>query len=207
MGVRFMQFIPIVERVTETLLPLANLGWGTERGDDRPLYLQTGHHITDRSVEPEAFGRFLTSIFDEWIHNDVGEVYVQHFDVALANWHGEPPGLCVFSETCGLAVALEHNGDLYSCDHYVEPDYLLGNINEHPMIELVASDKQVEFGLAKRDSLPEFCRNCEVRFACHGGCPKNRFTDTPDGEPGLNYLSAGYKIFFNQHRPADAHDV
>ena len=201
MGVRFMQFIPIVERITETLLPLANLGWGTERGDDRPLYLQTGHHITDRSVEPEAFGRFLTSIFDEWIHNDVGEVYVQHFDVALANWHGEPPGLCVFSETCGLAVALEHNGDLYSCDHYVEPDYLLGNINEHPMIELVASDKQVEFGLAKRDTLPEFCRNCEVRFACHGGCPKNRFTDTPDGEPGLNYLCAGYKIFFNHIDP------
>ncbi|MGB5284766.1 MAG: SPASM domain-containing protein, partial [Polyangiales bacterium] len=96
----------------------------------------------------------------------------------------------VFSETCGLAVALEHNGDLYSCDHYVEPDYLLGNINEHPMIELVASDKQVEFGLAKRDTLPEFCRNCEVRFACHGGCPKNRFTDTPDGEPGLSTICA-----------------
>jgi uncharacterized protein len=196
LGVKFMQFIPIVERVTETLLPLANLGWSTER-EDRPLYLQTGHHVTDRSVEPEAFGRFLTTIFDEWVHNDVGEVYVQHFDVALANWYGEPSGLCVFSETCGLAVALEHNGDLYSCDHYVEPDYLLGNINDTPMIELIASDKQVEFGQAKRDDLPEFCRSCEVRFACHGGCPKNRFTKTPDGEDGLNYLCAGYKIFFN----------
>ena len=196
MGVKFMQFIPIVERVTETLLPLANLGWSTER-DDRPLYIQEGHHVTDRSVEPEAFGRFLTAIFDEWVHNDVGDVFVQHFDVALANWYGEPAGLCVFSETCGLAVALEHNGDLYSCDHYVEPDYLLGNINDTPMIELVASDKQVEFGLAKRDTLPEFCRGCEVRFACHGGCPKNRFTQTPDGEDGLNYLCAGYKIFFN----------
>jgi len=196
MGVKFMQFIPIVERVTETLLPLANLGWSTER-DDRPLYLQEGHHVTDRSVEPEAFGRFLTTIFDEWLQNDVGNVYVQHFDVALANWYGEPSGLCVFSETCGLAVALEHNGDLYSCDHYVEPDYLLGNINDTPMIELVASDKQVEFGQAKRDDLPEFCRSCEVRFACHGGCPKNRFTKTPDGEDGLNYLCAGYKMFFN----------
>ena len=197
MGVRFMQFIPIVERVTETLLPLANLGWGTERGEDRPLYLQTGNRVTDRTVEPEAFGRFLSTIFDEWVHNDVGEVYVQHFDVALANWHGEPSGLCVFSETCGLALALEHNGDLYSCDHYVEPDYLLGNINDTPMIDLVASEQQIEFGLAKRDTLPEFCRSCEVRFACHGGCPKNRFTETPDGEAGLNYLCAGYKTFFN----------
>jgi uncharacterized protein len=197
MGVRFMQFIPIVERVTETLLPLANLGWGSERGEDRPLYLQTGNRVTDRTVEPEAFGRFLTTIFDEWVRNDVGEVYVQHFDVALANWHGEPSGLCVFSETCGLALALEHNGDLYSCDHYVEPDYLLGNINDTPMIELVASEQQIEFGLAKRDTLPEFCRSCEVRFACHGGCPKNRFTETPDGEDGLNYLCAGYKTFFN----------
>ena len=197
MGVRFMQFIPIVERVTETLLPLANLGWGTQTGEDRPLYLQTGNRVTDRTVEPEAFGRFLSTIFDEWVHNDVGEVYVQHFDVALANWHGEPSGLCVFSETCGLALALEHNGDLYSCDHYVEPDYLLGNINDTPMIDLVASERQIEFGLAKRDTLPEFCRSCEVRFACHGGCPKNRFTETPDGEDGLNYLCAGYKTFFN----------
>ncbi len=197
MGVRFIQFIPIVERVTETLLPLANLGWGTGTGEDRPLYLQAGHHVTDRTVEPEAFGRFLATIFDEWVHNDVGEVFVQHFDVALANWHGEPAGVCVFSETCGLAVALEHNGDLYSCDHYVEPDYLLGNINETPMVELVGSPQQIEFGLAKRDSLPQFCRTCEVRFACHGGCPKNRFTQTPDSEAGLNYLCAGYKIFFN----------
>jgi uncharacterized protein len=197
MGVRFVQFIPIVERVTETLLPLANLGWGTERGEDRPLYLQAGHHVTNRTVEPEAFGRFLTTIFDEWAQNDIGEVYVQHFATALANWYGEPAGLCVFSETCGLAVALEHNGDVYSCDHYVEPDYLLGNINDTPMVELVGSPQQIEFGLAKRESLPEFCRNCEVRFACHGGCPKNRFTKTPDGEDGLNYLCGGYKIFFN----------
>jgi uncharacterized protein len=197
MGVRFLQFIPIVERATETLLPLANLGWSTERKEKRPLYVQAGNRVTDRTVNPEAFGRFLTAIFDEWVQRDVGEVYVQHFDVALANWHGEPPGLCIFSETCGLALALEHNGDLYSCDHYVEPDYLLGNITETPMVELVASEQQIRFGLDKRDTLPDFCQSCEVQFACHGGCPKNRFTQTPDGEDGLNYLCAGYKTFFN----------
>ena len=197
MGVRFLQFIPIVERATETLLPLANLGWSTGRKEKRPLYVQAGNRVTDRTVDPVAFGRFLTTIFDEWVRHDVGEVYVQHFDVALANWHGEPPGLCIFSETCGLALALEHNGDLYSCDHYVEPDYLLGNINDTPMVELVASDRQIAFGLAKRGTLPEFCQTCDVRFACHGGCPKNRFTATPDGEDGLNYLCPGYKTFFH----------
>ncbi len=127
---------------------------------------------------------------------------MQHFDVALANWHGEPPGLCIFSETCGLALALEHNGDLYSCDHYVEPDYLLGNITETPMIELIASERQQAFGAAKRETLPQFCLDCEVRFACHGGCPRNRFTTAPDGEEGLNYLCAGYKNFFNHIDPA-----
>jgi uncharacterized protein len=119
------------------------------------------------------------------------------FDVALANWHGEPPGLCIFSETCGLALALEHNGDLYSCDHYVEPNYLLGNIMETPMIELVGSEQQIAFGQAKRDTLPQFCLDCDVRFACNGGCPRNRFTQTPAGDEGLNYLCAGYKAFFH----------
>jgi uncharacterized protein len=202
MGVRFIQFIPIVERTTESLLPLANLGWSTERKGKRPLYVQAGNRVTDRSVGSEAFGRFLSDVFDEWVKADVGTVYVQHFDVALANWFGEPPGLCVFSETCGLALALEHNGDLYSCDHYVEPDYLLGNIAETPMADLVASDKQTRFGAAKRDSLPQYCLDCEVRFACHGGCPKNRFTTTPDGEPGLNYLCPSYKQFFAHIKPA-----
>ena len=197
MGARFIQFIPIIERATEALLPLANLGWSTERKEQRPLYVQAGNRVTDRSVDPDAFGRFLIAIFDEWVQRDVGEVFVQHFDVALANWHGEPPGLCIFSETCGLALALEHNGDLYSCDHYVEPDYLLGNINDTPMIELVASERQLAFGQAKRDTLPAYCRSCEVRFACHGACPKDRFLQTPDGEDGLNYLCAGFKAFFN----------
>ncbi len=202
MGVRFIQFIPIVERATEALLPLANLGWSTSRKESRPLYLQSGHHVTNRSVGAEAYGRFLIEIFDEWVKRDVGEVFVQMFDVALASWHGEPGALCIFSETCGLALALEHNGDLYSCDHYVEPDFLLGNIVETPMIELIASDKQRAFGNAKRDTLPQYCRDCEVRFACHGGCPRNRFISTPVGEDRLNYLCAGYKAFFNHVDPA-----
>jgi uncharacterized protein len=197
LGAQFIQFIPIVERSTETLLPLANLGWSTNRKEKRPLYVQAGSQVTDRSVTPEAFGQFLIEIFDEWVRNDIGDVYVQMFDVALANWFGEPAGLCIFSETCGLALALEHNGDLYSCDHYVEPDYLLGNIMETPMIELVGSEKQQAFGHAKRDALPQFCLDCDVRFACHGGCPRNRFTQTPDGDEGLNYLCSGYKVFFH----------
>ncbi len=202
MGVQFIQFIPIVERTTETLLPLANLGWSTERKGKRPLYVQAGNRVTNRTVDPKAFGRFLIAVFEEWLANpDVGEVFVQHFDVALASWHGEPPGLCIFSETCGLALALEHNGDLYSCDHYVEPDYLLGNITDTPMIELIASDRQRKFGQAKRDTLPQYCLDCKVRFACHGGCPRNRFIATPDGEDGLNYLCAGYKLFFNHIDP------
>ena len=128
---------------------------------------------------------------------DVGQVYVQMFDVALGAWVGQPGAVCVFAPTCGNALALEHTGDLYSCDHYVEPDFLLGNIKDTPMIELVASGKQRKFGLDKLDTLPRYCQECEVRFACHGGCPKNRFIETPDGEPGLNYLCAGYKAFFN----------
>jgi uncharacterized protein len=129
--------------------------------------------------------------------NISGKVFVQMFDVALANWYGEPSGLCVFQETCGLALALEHNGDLYACDHYVEPDYCLGNILETPMIELVALDRQRWFGQQKRDTLPQYGRECDVRFACHGECPRNRIVKTPDGEPGLNYLCAGLKLFFH----------
>ena len=139
----------------------------------------------------------MIGIFDEWVRRDVGRVYVQIFDVPLAPWLGQPPGLCIFEETCGTALAMEHNGDLFSCDHYVEPKYKLGNIKDIPMIELVASKKQQQFGLAKRDTLPCYCQTCEVRFVCNGGCPKNRIIYTPDGEAGLNYLCAGYKIFFN----------
>jgi uncharacterized protein len=119
------------------------------------------------------------------------------FDVALANWVGEPPGLCVHSETCGLALALEHTGDVYSCDHFVEPRYRLGNIGERHLLELVDSPQQRRFGLDKRETLPPYCLECDVRFACHGGCPKDRFIETPAGDPGLNYLCAGYKAFFH----------
>ncbi|MEA3441811.1 MAG: anaerobic sulfatase maturase [Chloroflexota bacterium] len=197
MGAEFVQFIAIVERATEELLPLANAGWGERASDQRPLYVLEGDLVTVRSVSAEGYGSFLIAIFDEWVRRDVGKVYVQIFDVSLGSWAGEPPSLCIFSPTCGNAVALEHNGDLYSCDHFVEPDYLLGNILETDMIELVASDQQRKFGQDKLDTLPRYCMECEVRFACYGGCPKNRFIQTPDGEPGLNYLCAGYKAFFH----------
>jgi uncharacterized protein len=125
-------------------------------------------------------------------------VFVQTFEATARNWLGLPSsGMCVFNQTCGLGLALEHNGDLYSCDHFVEPNYLLGNIRDEHMIELVASDRQQQFGRDKLDTLPRYCRECDVRFACHGECPKNRFLTTPDGEPGLNYLCAGYKAFFH----------
>ncbi len=195
-GTKFIQFIPIVERVTAEMLPLANDGWGERGSDPRPLYLQDGGLVTDRTVPSEGWGRFLNAIFDEWITRDVGTVFVQMFDAALASWVGAPAGLCIFGETCGNAVALEHNGDLYSCDHFVEPRHLLGNIRTVHMLQLVDSDQQRAFGNAKRDSLPAYCRSCEVKFACHGECPKNRFISTPDGDPGLNYLCAGYKAFF-----------
>jgi uncharacterized protein len=177
-GTQFIQFIAIVERENDT-------GY------------QQGNTVTDRSVTAEGYGRFLSTIYDEWVRWDVGRVFVQLFDIALVAQVGAPPSVCVFSPTCGNALALEHTGDVYSCDHYVEPDFLLGNIGEQHLIELVASDMQRKFGLDKLDTLPRYCTECEVRFVCHGGCPKNRFILTPDGEPGLNYLCAGYRSFFN----------
>jgi len=195
-GARFMQFIPIVERATPETLLVANTGWG-EKVRDRPLYTQDGSLVTERSVSPEGYGRFLVDVYEEWVRRDIASVYVQMFDVALANWYGEPPTLCVHSETCGLALAMEHTGDMYSCDHFVEPAYELGNIKDTPMRELVVLPQQRRFGLDKRDTLPRFCRECDVRFACHGGCPKDRFTDDPYGEPGLNFLCPSYKAFFH----------
>jgi uncharacterized protein len=193
-GARFIQFIPIIERVAEASEDGA-VPWTSWR--DRPLYVQEGERVTGRSVTAEQYGRFLIDVFEEWVRRDVGEVYVQMFDVALANWYGEPPSLCIHSETCGVALALEHTGDLYSCDHFVEPAYRLGNIRETHMRDLVASEQQRRFGEDKRDTLPPYCLSCDVRFACHGGCPKDRFIETPDGDPGLNYLCAGYKAFFH----------
>jgi uncharacterized protein len=193
-GARFVQFIPIIERVAEAKEEGA-VPWSSWR--DRPLYVQEGDRVTGRSVTGVQYGRFLIDVFEEWVRRDVGEVYVQMFDVALANWYGGPPSLCIHSETCGLALAPEHTGDLYSCDHFVEPKYRLGNIRETHMLDLVASERQRQFGLDKRETLPQYCLECDVRFACHGGCPKDRFIETPAGEPGLNYLCAGYKEFFH----------
>jgi uncharacterized protein len=192
---QYMQFIPIVERATVETLALANQGWSGRPGTDRPLYTQIGDLVTERSLKPEQYGRFLITIFDKWVGRDVGQVFVQSFDAALANWLGQP-SLCIFQRTCGESLALEHNGDLYSCDHFVEPVYLLGNIQNTHMRDLVTSDQQKKFGQDKFVTLPKYCRDCEVLFACYGECPRNRFVNTPDGEPGLNYLCSGYKLFF-----------
>ena len=175
----FIQFIPIVER-------------------DNDTGFQEGERVTARSVGGRQYGEFLIGVFDEWVRRDVGRVFVQIFDTALAAWLGERPGLCIFDETCGLALAVEHNGDVYSCDHFVEPRHYLGNLEETALDALVGSPAQRAFGQAKRDTLPRYCLECPVRFVCNGGCPKNRFITTPDGEPGLNYLCEGYRAFF-QH--------
>ena len=191
---RFLQFIPIIERVAEATKDGA-VAWSSWR--DRLLYIQSGDAVTGRSVTPEGYGRFLIDVFEEWVRHDVAHVYVQMFDTALANCVGERPSLCVHCETSGLALALEHTGDVYSCDHFVEPGSMLGNITDQRLVDLVASEQQRRFGLDKRDTLPRYCRECDVRFACHGGCPKDRFTRTPDAEPGLNYLCPSFKLFFH----------
>ncbi len=192
-GSRFMQFIPIVERIApdvpEDQLKLIG-----------PKYVGDAS-VTEWSVGPTQYGDFLCAVFDTWVRHDVGRYFVQMFDVTLASWMGQPPGLCVFAATCGDALAIERNGDLYSCDHFVYPEYRLGNVREVSIREMATSAPQVEFGLAKRDLLPDYCRKCEFRRACHGGCPKYRFTTTPDGEEGLNYLCPGYKKFFRHATP------
>ncbi|HEX7609920.1 MAG TPA: anaerobic sulfatase maturase [Solirubrobacteraceae bacterium] len=204
LGAEFMQFIPIVERATPETIEVADAGWGGHvRG--RPLYTQQGELVTHRSIAPAQYGRFLIDVFEEWVRHDIGRVYVQMFDTALASWVGEPRGMCVHAETCGQQLALEHNGDLYCCDHFVEPDYLLGNISETPMTELLNSARQTAFGRDKRASLPRYCMDCDVRFACNGGCPKDRFARSPDGETGLHYLCPSYKDFFHHvSRPMGA---
>jgi uncharacterized protein len=176
-GAQFIQFIPIVERNNQT-------------------GFQEGYKVTRRSISGKKYGNFLVKIFDEWVCNDVGKVFVQIFDLALSSWVGDRAGLCIFEEVCGRALAIEHNGDLYSCDHYVEPRYLLGNIQDDDLLTMVNSKQQIDFGQAKCDGLPKYCRECEVRIICNGGCPKNRIRRTPDGEEGLNYLCEGYKEFF-----------
>ena len=192
-GSGFIQFLPVVERSANapsdkslTLVPQSSNEEST---------------LTKWSVGPGDFGKFLITIFDEWVRNDVARYYIQIFDSTLANYVGENPGICVFSETCGDALVMEHNGDLFSCDHFVYPGYFLGNITETPLIDLVKSQRQFDFGIDKRNRLPSYCLHCNVRYACHGECPKHRFLMTPDGEPGLNYLCEGYKSFFQYVEP------
>lgn len=173
----YIQFIPIVER-------------------DNENGFQEGNRVTARSVRSDQWGRFLIEIFEEWVKRDVGQTFVLNFDGALAGWLGKSGTVCIFGSTCGMGLALEHNGFLYSCDHFVEPNYYLGNILETPMIDLVASEKQRKFGEDKKNTLPQYCHQCEVLSICHGECPKNRFINAPNGEAGLNYLCEGYKAFF-----------
>ena len=197
-GSGFIQFIPVVERETaepdSNGLVLIQPSFDRSQGD-------RSAEVTGWSVNPLAFGRFLATIFDEWVKKDVGRYFVQQFDVALESWLGMEASLCVFRKTCGSALAIEHTGDLYSCDHFVYPENKLGNITEISLEQMVGSERQKKFGRDKQSSLPRMCRECDVRFACNGECPKHRFLTTPDGEPGLNYLCAGYKHFFHHIDP------
>jgi len=182
LGVQYIQFIPVVEKN------------GEARGQD-------DRKVTDRSVDGKRFGRFMNAIFDEWVHLDVGSVFVLNFDSALAAWLGTPGGFCVNAKTCGNALAIEYNGDVYACDHFVTPECKRGNIMDTPLATIVGSLYQRSFGLEKSSGLPGCCKDCNVLFACNGGCPKDRLLSTPADEPGLNYLCDGYKAFFTHVDP------
>ena len=185
LGCRYLQFTPVVERTAVV------------DGRCRLLHVeQQGGEVAPWSVTAEKWGRFLCAIFDEWVASDVGRVFVQLFDATLENWVGAPVGVCTMSKYCGQGAAIEHNGDVYSCDHYVFPEYRLGNIHDSSLIDMMYGSRQREFGEAKYSTLPEQCRRCRYEFACHGECPRNRFIHTADGEPGLNYLCKGYYAFF-----------
>lgn len=190
-GCQYLQFTPIVERLTKhqdgrTLASLA---------DDKEIPL------ADFSVTPEQWGNFLCAIFDEWVRNDVGKMFVEIFDCTLANWMGVLPGICAYSKNCGHAGVMEHNGDVYSCDHFVFPEYKLGNIRDHTLIEMLYGDKQHAFSRLKHTSLPRQCKECDMEFACHGECPKNRFEKDKYGELGLNYLCKGYYQYYSHVAP------
>lgn len=192
LGSRYMQFLPVVEYVRD--IP----------GHSRPLIVpprSDGAHLARWSVSPEGYGRFMNDVFDQWVVRDVGSCYVQLFDVLLAQWAGVPPALCSFAETCGDALVVEHNGDIYSCDHFVYPEHLLGNISEITLADAKRSQQNFRFGIDKRNSLPRQCLGCGWYFACRGECPKHRFDTAPDGSPGLNALCAGYKAIFRHVDP------
>jgi len=201
MEAKWVQFIPIIERATEQTIDIANQGWSDQPNRKRLLYTQDGNLVTKRSVGGKQYGQFLVDIFEEWVRHDVGQVYVQIFDVTLEAYFGRHL-LCIHAPTCGYGPALEYNGDVYSCDHFVEPRYKIGNIHETHLVQLVASAQQRKFGDDKRDMLTPQCQACEVKHLCNGGCPKDRFTLSRDGDPGQNYLCAGLELFFKHTRPA-----
>lgn len=184
---RYIQFAPIVERVSEADRGLCSVAMKGE--------------VTDFSVTPGQWGSFLCRLFDRWVVEDVGRVFVQIFDATLANRVGVTPGVCSLAPRCGHAAAMEYNGDLYSCDHFVFPEYRLGNIHERTIVSMMTSERQRQFGAAKRDALPRQCLDCRWLNLCNGECPKNRFATTPDGQPGLNYLCEGYRRFFAHTAP------
>lgn len=190
-GCRYLQFTPVVERLEK-------------HADGRMLAAPCeggSLGMAPYSVSPQAWGDFLVAVFDEWVHHDVGNTFVQLFDATLANWVGQPPGVCSLAPVCGHAGAIEWNGDVYSCDHFVFPEYRLGNLLTDSLIDMMYSPRQRAFGQAKRISLPRCCRDCRWLFACNGECPKNRFVQTPEGESGLNYLCAGYSRYFAHVAP------
>lgn len=190
-GCRFIQFTPVVERLGD-------------HSDGRKLLSAADSRTTevaDFSITPEQWGSFLCTVFDEWVKHDVGTYYIQLFDATLANWVGEQPGVCTMARTCGHAGVMEYNGDVYSCDHFVFPEYKLGNIHSQTLTEMMYSERQQSFGADKERGLPRQCRECEFLFACHGECPRNRFVNTADGESGLNYLCKGYHRFFEHAAP------
>ena len=190
-GCQFLQFTPIVERQTRhedgrTLASLADK-------NEIPL--------SEASVAPEQWGYFLCAIFDEWVRKDVGKIFVEIFDCTLANWMGISPGICAYSKECGHAGVMEHNGDVYSCDHFVFPEYKLGNIRDHSLIDMLYGEQQQEFNRLKHSSLPRQCKECDMEFACHGECPKNRFMKDKYGDSGLNYLCPGYYHYYQHVAP------
>lgn len=190
-GCQFLQFTPIVERLTrhEDGRTLASLADKDEIS------------LIEASVAPEQWGYFLCAIFDEWVRKDVGKIFVEIFDCTLANWMGISPGICAYSKECGHAGVMEHNGDVYSCDHFVFPEYKLGNIRDHSLIDMLYGEQQQEFSRLKHSSLPRQCKECDMEFACHGECPKNRFMKDKYGDSGLNYLCPGYYHYYQHVAP------
>ena len=190
-GCQFLQFTPIVERLTrhEDGRTLASLADKDEIS------------LSEASVTPEQLGYFLSAIFDEWVRKDVGKIFVEIFDCTLANWMGISPGICAYSKECGHAGVMEHNGDVYSCDHFVFPEYKLGNIRDHSLIDMLYGEQQQEFSRLKHSSLPRQCKECDMEFACHGECPKNRFMKDKYGDSGLNYLCPGYYHYYQHVAP------